>query len=127
MNDVSTDLATALRTELTRSMRARDSVASAALRAALADLANAESIPIEHRGATPQGDQHFAGSSVGLGAAEAPRRFVGAEESRALVELEVVARRSAAVHLRAKGRKAEAAASEHGADVLEAVLRSLAT
>lgn len=124
MTHGATELTNALRAELTRAMRARDSAATGALRAALADLANAESVAIDHGAPAPAGDHHVAGSAPGLGAAEAPRHLLGEAEARDIVAQEVSARRASAVEFRAQGRTGEAADLARGADVLDAVLNS---
>ncbi len=60
-------------TALKTALRQRDRQATAALRTASAALANAEAVPTATEPLT-SGDQHFAGSAIGVGAAEAVRR-----------------------------------------------------
>ena len=119
------DVTSALHAALVSSMSARDNAATGALRAALADLANAEAVQIEDGAAAVSDDQHIAGSSAGLGAAEVPRRSLSEAEARDIVEREVAARRISASQFRAQGRAKEASDLARGADVLEAALRSL--
>ena len=96
------ELRARLQGALVPSMRARDTAAVSAIRSALAAVANAEAIPVEHRSASLT-DGPVAGT-VGVGAAEAPRRELADGEVRALVEAEVAERRAAADQLVAAGR-----------------------
>ncbi|HEY6745351.1 MAG TPA: hypothetical protein VI357_06485 [Mycobacteriales bacterium] len=83
-----------LRAGLRAAMRERDPVATAALRSVLGALGNATAVPSPPSTAT--GDQHFAGSAVGLGAAEAARRVLTPEEEAAVVRAEIAERLAAA-------------------------------
>lgn len=73
-----------LRAALRTAMRERDAVATAALRSALGALGNATAVPAAAPAST--GDEHFAGSAVGVGAAEAPRRTLTPAEEAAVPE-----------------------------------------
>ncbi len=55
---------------LLRAMKERDTVAVAALRSALAEIANAEAVPFTGDGAPVTGSQHVAGAAAGLRAVE---------------------------------------------------------
>lgn len=82
-----------LRAGLLAAMRSRDAVATAALRSALGALGNATAVsPAPLSG----GDEHFAGSAVGVGAAEAPRRVLTEAESASVVRAEIAERLAAA-------------------------------
>lgn len=110
------DLTTSLRLALPAAMKARDKAAVSALRSALARIANAEAVPIDSvPAAGPIGDR-----SVGLGAADAPRRELHESEIRALVEAEVAEQEQAADQLAASGFAAVA----DGLRAQAAVLRS---
>ena len=103
---------------LTASMRARDRVAVAALRSALARVSNAEAVHIDT--APRAGALHDA--PVGAGAADAPRRELTEADVRALVEDEVAEHDGAAQHLTEVGRPDEAAVVTAQADVLRQLL-----
>jgi uncharacterized protein len=83
-----------LRAELRTAMRDRDAVAVSALRSTLGALANATAVP----GVPLSGgaDQHVAGSVVGVGAAEAPRRELTDADAVAIVRAEIAERHAAA-------------------------------
>jgi hypothetical protein len=83
-----------LRTALTAAMRARDTVAVSALRSAVAALDNATAVPPSPD--SGPGSAHFAGSAVGVGAAEAPRRELTEAQAEALVRAEIADRLAAA-------------------------------
>jgi uncharacterized protein YqeY len=83
-----------LRAALRTAMRERDAVATAALRSALGALGNATAVQVPT--ATSPGDEYFAGSAVGVGAAEAPRRTLTAAESIAVLRAEIAERVDAA-------------------------------
>lgn len=86
-----------MRAALTAALRARDPVAVAALRSALSALANATAVPAPSSPGV-SGDAHFAGSVVGLGAAEVARRELTPAEAAAVVRAEVDERLTAAAH-----------------------------
>jgi uncharacterized protein YqeY len=83
-----------LRSALRIALRERNAVAMSALRPTLAALANAtavQSVPI-----APAGGEHIAGSLVGLGAAEVPRRELTEDEAAGIVRSEIAERTAAA-------------------------------
>jgi uncharacterized protein YqeY len=88
------DLENRLRTALRAAMREREPVAAAALRSALGALGNATAVPAPV--AAPVGDKHFAGSAVGVAAAEAPRHELTEAEAAAVVRVEIAERLTAA-------------------------------
>ncbi len=63
-----------LRADLTAAMKARDKIAVAVLRTALAAIDNAEAVPAPPAGRAPATSEYVAGTSVGLGSAEVARR-----------------------------------------------------
>lgn len=83
-----------LRAALRTAMRDRDAVATAALRSVLGALGNATAVPAP--APTAAGDEHFAGSAAGVGAAEVPRRQLTPAEQVAVVRAEIAERLSAA-------------------------------
>jgi uncharacterized protein YqeY len=85
-----------LRSALRIAVRERNAVAMGALRSTLAALGNAtavQSIP-----PAPDGNEHVAGSTAGLGAAEVPRRELTEDEAAAIVRAEIADRTAAAEH-----------------------------
>jgi uncharacterized protein YqeY len=84
-----------LRAALRTALRDRDEVALGALRSTLAALGNATAVSAADPGA-PVGDEHFAGSVVGVGAAELPRRELTESEAVAIVRVEIADRTAAA-------------------------------
>jgi uncharacterized protein len=87
---------TSLRRDLTAALKAQDRVAIAALRSALAAIENAEAPAADQAGLATADSAHVAGSVVGLGAAEVPRRQLTESDLRAIVEAEVQQRLVAA-------------------------------
>ncbi len=103
---------------LTASMKARDRVAVAAVRSALARVANAEAVHVDTVAAA--GALHDA--PIGAGAADAPRRELTGAEVHEIVEAEVAEHENAARHLTDVGRPDDAARVRAEADVLRALL-----
>lgn len=94
-----------LRADLTTALKARDPVAVAALRSALAAIENAEAVPLDRgAGGGPVGNEHVAGAALGVGAAEAERRHLTDADLRAIVEREVRERLAAAQEYERGGR-----------------------
>ncbi|HET6967261.1 MAG TPA: hypothetical protein VFI44_03235 [Ornithinibacter sp.] len=103
---------------LPAAMRARDRVAVAALRSALAAVANAEAVHID---TVPRAGA-IERAQVGAGAADAPRLDLSEDDVRAVVEAEVAEHDRDARHLADVGRPDEATAVRAQADVLRALL-----
>jgi uncharacterized protein len=103
---------------LTASMKARDRVAVAALRSALARGANAEAVHVDS--APRAGALHDA--PIGAGAADAPRRELTEADVREVVEAEVSEHERSAQHLADVGRPDDAARVRAEADVLRAFI-----
>jgi uncharacterized protein YqeY len=111
-----------LRRALTAALKARDTVAVAALHSALAAIENAGAV--DPMRAPAAGSGPIAGAVAGLGAAEVARRRLTPTEIRALVATEVEQRRAAAHEYADLGRPDRAERLQAEADVLAAHLRS---
>jgi hypothetical protein len=98
-----------LRAELRQAMKARDTVAVAAVRTTLAAIENAEAVDA----ATPEtmtatGSEHVAGASAGVGSSDVPRRQLHEHEVAAIVQEQIDERHQAAAEYARLGRAAEA-------------------
>ncbi|CAN7233619.1 hypothetical protein [Knoellia sp. LjRoot47] len=118
----SRDLRVVMRGALKDAMKGRDRLAASALRSALAAVDNAEAVPTEPGPTAGAGDSPIAGAVVGLGATEAARRELTADDVYSLVRAEIGERHAAADAVDAAGRPDRAADLRREADVLEAVL-----
>ena len=103
---------------LTDAMRARDRDAVPALRSALAAVANAEAVPIH----TMPSAGAVEKAAVGVGAADAPRRELGEDDVRSVLEAEVAEHDRAALHLGEAGHPDEARRVAAQAEVLRGIL-----
>jgi uncharacterized protein YqeY len=118
---------------LRAAMRSRDQAATAALRSALAAIANAEAIdpdarPASTRGGPPVGtSEHLAGAAAGLGAGEAPRKVITEADAAAIVRAEIADRQLAASQYELGGHEARAERLRAEIEVLSAVLESPGT
>ena len=113
-----------LRSALTQALSARDMIAAAALRSALAAIGNAEAVPLAPDRATPASSQHFAGARARLVAGEAARRELRAGETEQLVRDEINARLAAAREYDELGRGDRADRLRREAAVLTSVIGS---
>lgn len=95
-----------LQSALRDAMREKDTTLVATLRSTLAALANAQAVP--HVASLAQGSAHVAGAAAGVGAAEAQRRSLSAQEERAIVAAEIQDLAAHASRLETAGRRAEA-------------------
>jgi uncharacterized protein YqeY len=117
-----------LAAELSAAVRRRDRPALSALRGALAAIANAEAVapgppPPEGRpGRSAVSSGAVAGTSLGVGSTEAPRRLLDERDMRAIVDAEVRARDEAARTYAAAGQAERAAALRAESAVLREVL-----
>jgi uncharacterized protein YqeY len=95
-----------LRSALRDAMRARDAVALSAVRSALAAIDNAEAVDVATLVRAVPAVMHasVAGTVVGVGAAELPRRVLTTGDLDALVRREVDDRSRVAAELEAAGR-----------------------
>ncbi|MEH3075401.1 MAG: GatB/YqeY domain-containing protein [Quadrisphaera sp.] len=110
-----------IRTDLREAMRSRDRVVVAALRSALAAVANAEAQPSpDGQGAMgmTSTSEHVAGSAIGVGATEVERKRLARDDVLAVLRREVEERRSAAQELRSAGRADRADEVDAEAEVL---------
>jgi uncharacterized protein YqeY len=117
------DLRLPLRARLRSAMRERDH-AVGALRSAIAALDNAEAIEVreERESRPPSTSLHVAGARSGLGAGEAHRRVLTAQEQRAVLENEIASRRATADDLDRGGRHEIATRLRTEAEILATVL-----
>lgn len=105
-----------LRRELVAARKNRDSARVSVLRSAMSAIDNAET----PGGAAPSAGA-IADSAAGLGAAEVPRRLLGDDDIRAVIDREIDERSTAAEQFDAAGHGERAAALR----VEAAVLREL--
>lgn len=106
-----------LRSSLTAALRARDAVAVAAYRSALAAVDNAGAVE------APQGPSHTA---LGAGAREVSRRQLSDEQVRDIVRREIHEREAAALEYEASGRADQALRLRSEAAVLSTTLEDSA-
>jgi uncharacterized protein YqeY len=109
-----------LRHALTAAMKARDTIAIAALRSALSAIDNAEAPDVSEAPAVQHGV--IAGGVLGLGAGEVARRTLSASELEAIVRREITERQSEADDRARTGHYDRAAALLAEAAVLAHVL-----
>jgi len=76
-------------------MRGRDQAATAALRSALAAIANAEAVDAGEHARGAAGSEHFAGATAGLGSAEVARKVLTETEMCDIVRTEIADRQTA--------------------------------
>ncbi|WP_222598191.1 GatB/YqeY domain-containing protein [Lentzea tibetensis] len=107
-----------LRDALKTALKARDRVAISALRSALSAIENAEAVPVEDSSLPLTGNEHFAGATAGLGAAEAVRKELTEADVLAIVAKEARDRTTAAEEYEQLGRADEAARLRAEAEVL---------
>ena len=93
-----------LREALTSAIKARDTVAVAALRSALAAIDGAEAVDVGPAGPVVASHPDVAGSVGGLGSADVPRRVLTDDDVVRLVRAEVAERRTAAAEYDRLGR-----------------------
>jgi uncharacterized protein len=93
-----------MRADLTAALKARDRVAAAALRSALAAIENAEAVVVDPPPASATVGEHVAGAAVGAGAAEAERRRLTEADLRSIVAGEVRERARTAQEYERLGR-----------------------
>jgi uncharacterized protein YqeY len=106
-------------------MKARDRVAVAALRSALAAIANAEAVdpsPAPPEPTGPGGAPPFAGTVVGVGATEMERRSLTGEQVEEVVRAEIAERETAAAGYERAGQLQHAERLRGEAKVLTSYL-----
>jgi uncharacterized protein YqeY len=101
-----------LRADLRTAMRERKTAEVTALRELIAAIDNAQAVPV--------GDRHSTCvfHAFGDGASEVPRRVLGKEELRGVVETEIRSRSDAADDYRRLGHGDKAQDLSHGAQIL---------
>lgn len=116
----SADLRARLRLALAEALRKRDAIAVSALRSALSEISNAEAVapPTAPPGTS---SAHIAGAVAGLGAGEAERRVLSAEQVSRIVQAEVTERLAAAEGCEHGGHPDRARRLRSEAGVLAAV------
>ena len=107
---------------LRQALKARDTIATSALRSALAAIDNAGAVPPAPAPAAGAGGPHVAGAVAGLGAAEAERRSLTAAEVEEIVRTEVAERQAAARDYDRVGHAEQADRLRREADVLMSVI-----
>jgi uncharacterized protein len=107
---------------LRESLRARDAVASAALRSALGAIANAEAVSTDIIPAARTSSAHIAGAAAGLGASEVARRVLTDDEIAAIVHAEIADREQSAEQYDQAGHADRAELLRSQARVLDAAL-----
>jgi uncharacterized protein YqeY len=113
-------LRSALDQALRPAMKARDAAAVAAVRSALAAIANAEAVDVPQP--EPAAGGRIAGAALGLGAAEAERRELSEADIAGIVGTEITEREQAAGQYAAAGRDERAQRLRAEAAALRAVL-----
>jgi uncharacterized protein len=119
-----TSLRARLQAALAEALRGRDLAAASALRSALAALSNAEAVPAGTLESTAVTSPHVAGTTVGVGTAEAGRRSLSPADAEAIVRTEIAERRDAADGYERHGHPGRAGKLRHEADVLTGVLEA---
>ena len=112
------DLRERLHGGLRAALRSRDMIAAAALRSALAAIANAEAVPVDPSAADLSTSQHVAGAAAGLGAGEAQRRGLSDAEVGQIVDAEIAERMAAAADYEGRGHAEQARRLRREARVL---------
>lgn len=117
---------TSLHRDLTTALKARDRVAVAALRSALAAIENAEAVAADPAAGTGgravAGNAHVAGAADGPGAGDVERRLLTGADLHAIVQGEVRERSAAAQQYDRIGRHDLAGRLRSEAEVLSRYL-----
>ncbi|MEV1249288.1 GatB/YqeY domain-containing protein [Nonomuraea sp. NPDC050022] len=112
-----------LRDDLKTALKARDRIAITALRSALAAIENAEAVPVDSPSpGGPEYNEHFAGSTAGLGTADVERRLLTEADLLSILEKEVRERSVAAQEYERLGRDDHAERLRAEAEVLSRYL-----
>ncbi|MEU7745552.1 GatB/YqeY domain-containing protein [Nonomuraea sp. NPDC049158] len=113
-----------LRDDLKTALKARDRIAITALRSALAAIENAEAVAVDPPPpGAPEHNEHFAGSTAGLGAADVERRLLTEADLLSILEKEVRERSVAAREYERLGRDGHAERLRAEAEVLSRYLK----
>ena len=116
------DIQTRLTQALRAALRDRNQAATAALRSALAAIANAETVDPAGPPARPASSEHFAGAAAGLRAAEVARKELTEAAERDIVRAEIADREVAASQYLHGGHAARADRMRAEIAVLAAIL-----
>jgi uncharacterized protein len=111
-----------LQLALREALRARDTVATSALRSALAAIDNASAVPAAPAPAAGTEGPHFARAVAGLGAGEAQRHSLTEAEAEQIVWAEVAERQAAARGYDQTGHADQAGRLRQEAQVLLSVI-----
>ncbi|MBD3844799.1 GatB/YqeY domain-containing protein [Bosea sp. SSUT16] len=116
MTDESQSFLARLKADLRAAMRERKSVEVTALRELIAAIDNAQAVPV--------GDRHdsYVFHAFGDSAVEVPRKVLGKDELRRLVEAEIQSRNNTAKTYRSLGRDDKAQDLSDGAQTLNRYL-----
>jgi uncharacterized protein len=113
-----------LQLALREAVRARETVATSALRSALAAIDNASAVPAAPAPPAGADSAHFAGAVAGLGAGEAQRRSLTEAEAEQIVWAEVADRQAAARGYDQVGQADQAGRLRREAQVLLSVIEA---
>lgn len=122
MDDGTQTVRDRLRASLPAAMKARDSVAVAALRSALAAIDNAEAVDAARAPQPGTGPARLAGTVSGLHSTEVARRSLSAAEMDALIQAEVTERHAVARDYERAGHHTHAERLRREATVLNSCL-----
>ena len=115
------ELRAALRRDLSAAIKSRDADAVAALRTAIAAIDNAQAVAAPEA-APPATSAHIAGARAGLGAAEAARRPLTADELEAILRAQLAEYTREADGYAAHGQEAAARRLRNQASLLSRYL-----
>ena len=107
---------------LRQALKARDTIATSALRSALAAIDNAGAVPPVPPPAAGTSGPYVAGAVAGLGAGEAERRSLTEADVVQIVRAEVAERQAAARAYERAGHAEQASRLRREADVLTSAL-----
>jgi uncharacterized protein len=111
-----------LRQGLTTALKARDQVAVAALRSAMAAIDNAEAVDPSTDARPEASSEHIAGATAGVGSSDVRRRMLSDADVIAIVREQVGERVDAAEEYDRLGRHDQAGTLRHEAAVLAELL-----
>jgi uncharacterized protein len=103
-------------------LKARDDVAVAALRSAIAAIDNAEAVETQDMSRRQASSEHIAGASAGAGSAEAERRVLTEADTHRVLRAQVDERLNAARQYEDLGRGEVAERLRREAELLRAYL-----
>jgi hypothetical protein len=116
-----------LQDRLAIAMRRRDTAVVAAIRSAMSAIANSQAVPTAGPSRTTAESEHFAGSTAGLGAAEAERLALSEQQQRSTLAGEIAQLLEHVHRLDRLCRRDEADGVRRAVQTLQAVLDQSAT